>query len=46
MLEGVEIYRFLLFGEPLLLLNAIGGENFEKMQLDRPLQLGAEEYFK
>ena len=26
------------------LLNVIGGENFEKMQFDRPLQLDTEEH--
>ena len=32
-------------GGSLLFLNAIGGENFGKMQFDRSLQLRTEEYF-
>ena len=39
----VEIFS--RYVKSLLLLNAIGAENFEKMQFDRPLQLGTEEYF-
>ena len=43
--EGVEVYKISQCMVALLFLCAIGSENFEKMQLDRPLKLGTEEYF-
>ena len=45
-----KLHKFSLYvGSLLFLLNTKGvgggGENFEKMQFDRPLQSGTEEYF-
>ena len=45
--KGLKLHKFLKFGEgrALLLLNAIGGKNFEKMKFDSYQQLGTKEHF-